>query len=371
MIDRKQPQKTHLPPARSRRTFLVGASTLAAAASMGLGRRAFAAAEDLRWLTWGVYHNDDYLEGFENESDARLSVGAITNSDEQFAMLRAGGTREWEVWDTENAMCQLHIESGLVKPLDFSRIPNSEMLFPHLRGAEWTMGSDGQPYFICHIFGIDTIAYRSDLIDKPTSWADLFNPEYAGKVTFQDYALDAFNIGGLAYFGRENYSAWTPEQMEEIKARLIEQKKLVRSYWTSEADNRNLFLNGEVVIGMSWVSTAKSVKEQGVPVEIIIPKEGAIGWSDNLGISADISPEAEEEAYKLINFLLGESYGRKINAGGPYTTGTTYGWADGLDETVRKGLFLDQPELLGLSNFRKLPPNYDEWTQLWDEVKLS
>ena len=371
MQDTNRPLRTTASLGTSRRSFLIGASSLATAASLGFGPAAFAAAKELRWLTWGTYHKGDYMVGFDQVSDARLAVGAITNNDEQFAMLRAGGTREWDVWDAENAMCQLHIKNGLVKPLDFSRIPNAEMLFPHLKNASWTMGDDGQPYFICHVFGIDTMAYRSDLIDTPDSWEALFNPDYAGKITLYDYALDAINVAGLALFGRENYSAWTDEQMKEIKAKLIDGKKLVRSYWASEADCRNLFLNGEVVIGQSWVPTAYALKDEGVSVEVTIPKEGAIGWSDNLAISSDIDPAAEDDAYKLINFLMGESYGMKINRQGPYATGTTYGWTDKLSETEQSKLFLNQQELLSLSNFRKLPPNYDEWTQLWDEIKLS
>ncbi len=356
----------------SRRSFLVSASALTAAAALqGRFRGALAAAQDIRWYTWGTYYSDDYLDGFSEQAGADLTVGSITSNDEQFAKLKAGGTSEWDVWDAENAMCQLHIESGLVKPLDLARIPNAAMLFPHLKNAAWTLGENGEPYFICHVFGIDTIAYRADMIERPTSWQDLFRPEYAGKVTMQDYALDGINIAGMALYGREGYSAWTQEQLSEIREKLIDQKRLIRSYWASEADCRNLLLNGEVVIGTSWVSTARALQEEGVDVDLVIPEEGAIGWSDNLGISADIEPEREEAAYQLINFLLGEQYGMKINRQAPYTTGTTYGWVDKLSEVERSNLFLDQTELLGRSNYRELPPNYDEWTLIWDEVKLS
>jgi len=285
--------------------------------------------------------------------------------------LKAGGTKDWDCWDAENAMCQLHIQAGLVKPLDYSRIPNSANLFPQFREAEWVMGPDGQPYFIVHIFGIDTICYRVGVVETPTSWNDLFNPAYAGRVTMQDYALDAINIAGLALFGRENYSAWTSDQMNEIERKLIEQKQFVRSYWASEADARNLFLNNEVDIGTTWVPTARALQQEGVEVDLVIPKEGALGWSDNLGISIDATPEQEEAAYQLINFCLGESYGMKMNKEAPYTTSTTGAWLDKLSEAEQANLFLDQTELLALSNYRKLPPNYDEWTQLWDEIKLS
>jgi spermidine/putrescine-binding protein len=356
----------------SRRSVLVGASGLAALAAMAAaGGRPSWAAEEVRWFTWGTYYSEHYLEGFKEATGVDVSVGSITSNDEEYAMLKAGGTSDWDVWDAENAMCQLHIKDGLVKPLDVSRIPNFEMTFPSLREAEWIMGPDGKHYFVVHIFGIDTICYRIAAVDKPTSWNDLFNPAYKGRVTMQDYALDGINIAGLALFGRDNFSAWTADQMTAITEALTKQKELIRSYWASEADARNLFLNNEVDIGTTWVPTARALQQEGVEVELIIPREGAMGWSDNLGISKDVTPEQEEAAYQLINFLLGEQYGLKINREAPYTTGTTYGWLDKLSTEEKSSLFLDETELLGLSNYRKLPPNYDEWTQLWDEIKLS
>ena len=355
----------------SRRKFLVSASSLTVASSVGSlrARRSLAAeaADEVRWLTWGTYYSEPYMEGF----DIDVVVGSITSNDEEFALLKAGGTRDWDCWDAENAMCQLHIQADLVKPLDYDRIPNAKNLFPHFKEPEWILGPDGQPYFIVHIFGIDTICYRIGAVDKPTSWNDLFNPDYTGKVTMQDYALDAINIAGMALFGRENYSAWTPDQMGQIEEKLIAQKDLIRSYWSSEADARDLFLNNEVNIGTTWVPTAQALQAEGVDVDLVIPQEGALGWSDNLGISKDADPEQEEAAYQLINFLLDEPYGMKMNREAPYTTSTTGAWIDKLSDEEQSKLFLDQTELLSLSNYRKLPPNYDEWTQLWDEIKLS
>ena len=172
-------------------------------------------------------------------------------------------------------------------------------------------------------------------------------------------------------FGRDGYSAWTDEQLKQIKDKLLEQKALIRSYWVTEADARNLFLNGEVVIGMTWVPTAYGLRAEGLDVRLALPKEGALGWSDNLGISKDATPEQTNAAYALIDFLLGEDYGLRINRSAPYTTGTTYGWIDKLSPEEQAVLFLDQVELFDTFNFRKLPPNYDSWVQIWEEVKAS
>ena len=152
---------------------------------------------------------------------------------------------------------------------------------------------------------------------------------------------------------------------------MIDQKKLVRTYWTAEGDNRNLFLNGELTIGYSWVPTAYALRDEGLDVRLVIPKEGPFAWSDNLGISSEADEATTNAAYKVIDFLLGEDYGLKINRDAPYTTGTTYGWLNKLTDEEKKILFLDQVEMFGTFNYRKLPPNYDKWVQIWEEVKAS
>lgn len=354
---------------QSRRSVLLGAGAFVSLMAGTPLSRVLAAGQDLRWLTWSTYFSDDLFADFSKET--KLSVGSITDNDAELASLKSGGTKEWDLWDCENATCQLHIKEKLVKPLDLSRIPNAAKLFPNLKNAAWTMGPDGQPYFITHIFGIDTIAYRSDKMAKPTTWKALFDPANAGKITMQDYALDGVNIAGMVLFGREGFSNWTDDQLVKIREALVAQRKLVRTYWASESDCRDLFLNGEVYVGTSWVPTANAVKKQGVAVELTIPEEGAMGWSDNLGISSAIDPAREAAAYEVINYCLGETYGLKINKSAPYLTGTTDAWEGKLSADEKHALFLDSPELLAKSNYRRLPANYDKYIELWDKVKLS
>ena len=363
-------------PARfSRRDFLLGTSSLAAASGLlSLGARPVSAediANEIRWYTWSTYYDPDWFTAFNEQTGIQEVPGFGTSNDQQFAKMKAGGSREWDLFSIENVMCPLYIKEGLVQPLDYERLVHRDKLFPSFRDAEWTKGPDGQHYFVVGVFGIDTISYRADLIPKPDSWNALFNPEYEGRITFMDYALDAINMAGMALYGREGYSAWTPEQLAEIKKKLLEQKKLVRTYWASEADARNLFLNGEVIIGETWVPTAYALQAEGIDVQLALPKEGALGWSDNLGISTDAGPAEVNAAYALINYLMSPDYGKQLNLGPPYTTSTTYGWIDELPENAQKVLFLDQIELFQTFNYRKHPPNYNEWVELWEEVKAS
>ena len=64
-------------------------------------------------------------------------------------------------------------EQGIVEPIDYSKIPNAVNIRPSLRS----------PYFVPFIVGGLTLAYNPKYIKSPpTSFAELWNPEYAGKL---------------------------------------------------------------------------------------------------------------------------------------------------------------------------------------------
>ena len=44
----------------------------------------------------------------------------------------------------------------------------------------------------------------------------------------------------------------TDEQLEQVKAKLIEQKPLVRKYWSTAGEIVNLFASGEMWISYTW-----------------------------------------------------------------------------------------------------------------------
>ncbi|MBV8651580.1 MAG: ABC transporter substrate-binding protein, partial [Alphaproteobacteria bacterium] len=73
---------------------------------------------------------------------------------------------------TGSGMFEMH-EQGALQDLDFSKIPNAEHILHTLKTT----------YSVPHIFTSRVILYNPKFVtDVPTSYNDLWNPKYAGKV---------------------------------------------------------------------------------------------------------------------------------------------------------------------------------------------
>ena len=112
-------------------------------------------------------------------------------------------------------------------------------------------------------------------------------------------------------------------QLAEVKKALMTQKTLLRTYWTSIADLTNLFATGEVVCAFSWLPPYYDLTKRGLKMGLSLPKEGVLGWCDELAIPAGVEGEKLDAAYQFINYLLGPDYGMKLAYGGPYAQSTS------------------------------------------------
>ena len=106
------------------------------------------------------------------------------------------------------------------------------------------------------------------------------------------------------YPGRDKKAAKEErEELEKAKNKLIEQKPLVRKYWTTAGELTQLMASDEVWISYTWGGLMlNEAKKLNLPVAEFMPKEGADGWVDNWMIVKD-SPN-QECAYKYINFMM-------------------------------------------------------------------
>ncbi|MBL9035209.1 MAG: extracellular solute-binding protein, partial [Rhodospirillaceae bacterium] len=146
------------------------------------------------------------------------------------------------------------------------------------------------------------LMYRTDKItEEPDSYAALWDERYKGRVSLWDDKSAIFNTARL--LGYDNVYDLTDEQLEAVKAKLIEGKPQLRKYWTTAGELINLYASGEVWISNTWGGfQVAELQKQGIPVKEFLPKEKADGWVDNWMIVKG-SPNADC-AYAYINFTL-------------------------------------------------------------------
>jgi spermidine/putrescine transport system substrate-binding protein len=340
-------------------------------------------ATELRWLEYSHMEKPFFTEPFEQETKIKLIPGAISNDDTTLATLKAGGTKDWDVFhmgDMKNH--PILVKDKLVQPIDYSKIPNTGGILPVFQAFidKRLKGPDGQIYGMPNRWGVDTLGYRTDKMDAPTSMKVLFNDKYSGRIAMPDYALYSV-IYGAQYldYPREDYYRLSNSQLAEIKKVLLAQKKILKAYWLSDADLINMVSSGEVwVAGATWAGTVATMNENNVPFQRVVPKEPGFGFINIAYVSIDSPPPSVAAANKFLNYIIGPVMGQRIGEQGRYATVTTLG-QDGLSPAIKQQVFLTYVNKLDtLVEFMVSPTdpetgalNYDKWVTMWNEVKAS
>jgi putative spermidine/putrescine transport system substrate-binding protein len=267
--------------------------TAALLAAVGLGA-AVADAAPLKISTWG----GNWQELVENtagqcfraktgENVVYVTGGTIDRLNR--AQL-AKGKPETDVTITTSHVGWLYQTSGLFEPLDMSRIAARGTLMP---GAEVSPGHLGVFTYVY------TLGYRSDLIPKGmtfSSWKDLWDPRLKNMVGMPDF--DPSHIVAVASI----LEGGSPEQWEKGQDRLKALKPNVKAYFNSDAVGQNLIASGETPVQVMLSANGYHQMSQGLPVVLIVPKEGAVVGLDT--VSIDLGSTNKDKAYTFINCLL-------------------------------------------------------------------
>src|SRR4030095_5453887 len=109
------------------------------------------------------------------------------------------------------------------------------------------------------------------------------DPRYAGKLSTSDGMADTgLIVATLLKIPDPNHM--TPEDLQRIRAKLMEQKPLLRFYWNDQTNMEQASASGEMVASSAWSVWAATLQDQGVPVAFVSPEEGALSYCRGLVI---------------------------------------------------------------------------------------
>lgn len=142
------------------------------------------------------------------------------------------------------------------------------------------------------------IAYRADLVETaPTSWADLWNEEYAGKVTINPLS----GTGGTQFFIQSimmnGGSYEDPQPGWDALTELAKNNLLCVTSTTATLTQE--LTDGSVVIAPWWDGRTNALAETGVDVKFVTPEEGAYATISTMSIP--VGSETPELAYYFID----------------------------------------------------------------------
>jgi spermidine/putrescine transport system substrate-binding protein len=252
-------------------------------------------SKELNIFVWTEYIPADMEECFSLVYDVKVNRDEYSANEEMYAKLSAGGTA-YDLVQPTDYIVSLMIRQGLLQELDHAKLPVLKNFDPSYLNFPF---DPGNKYTIPYQAGTDAIVYNADTVQNPPkSWADLWNPDYAGKMIFLDDSRAV--IGATLLTLGYDVNTTDPKQLDEAKAKLAELVPNVKAF---DSDSpKTALIAGDVDLGMTWTGEAFLAQQEKPSIQYVYPTEGAILWQDNWAMPKD-APH-QDAAYAWLNYTM-------------------------------------------------------------------
>lgn len=314
---------------------------------------------------WGEYLDPEVLNMFEEETGIEVVYDEYETNETMYPKV-ASKAAEYDVVCPSDYMIQKMIENNLLAEIDFDQVPNIKNIDPNYIKQSRDFDPENK-YSVPYCVGTVGILYNKTMVDEPVdSWDILWNDKYKDNILMQDSVRDAFMVA-LKKLGYSMNST-DPEELEEAKQALIDQKPLTQAYVVDQV--RDKMIGNEAAIGVIYSGEAIYTQRENSDLEYVIPKEGTNVWIDSWCILKD-APN-KENAEKFINFLCRPDIALMNFEYITYSTPNTEARKLIEDDDIRNSTiaFPDLSQYKNLETFRYLGEDADHlYNELWKEVK--
>jgi spermidine/putrescine transport system substrate-binding protein len=373
---------------------------LAVAAPLMTSERAFGADEPNGQVTfgnWPLYIDIDddtgaypTLEKFSAETGIEVTYLEDINDNEEFfgriqPDLAAGNPTGYDIVAPTDWMVERMIRLGYLEELDHSLLPNFEANAQAAIRDPWY--DPGNRYSIPWVSGVVGIAYNPTLTGREiTSFDDLFDPEFAGRVGMFSEMRDTMSMTLLS-MGVVPEEA-TLEQVEAAQQKLLEaaDRGQFRAFYGN--DYYDALARGDLAISMAWGGDVTQIKLYDNPdVEFVVPETGGMLYTDAMVIPKGAANPID--AHKLMDFFYDpENATPLIEYIGYFSPVTGVAdriredaaaaraegdeeWADTL-EILAEGAFPSDEQLENLYTYKILDEEEERtWNDLFNEVVVG
>ena len=343
-----------------RRTVLKGAAAAAgvAAGSGAIGGFPTIWAQNLRDITLlQVGGSYSAIIDIARQASEDLGFTVEMQTADHAALLNRLVTQpeSLDIADTEYFFLLYTVPRGIIQPIDLGKYQWWDKVVPIFTRGEYPDGrkvstqginpfevqyvaGPGSTEFhpgptewataIPTVYNADTLGIRPDAIERPiASWAELLNPEFAGRcalvdvpsIGIMDAAMAIEARGDIKYGDKGNMTQAEIDQTIDI---LIDAKRngQFRAFWTTFDESVNLMASGEVVIQSMWSPAVTAVRSRGIPCYYAPLDEGYRAWASCIAPMAHLSGLKLEAAYEYLNWYQSGWQGAFIAKQGYYTS---------------------------------------------------
>jgi spermidine/putrescine-binding protein len=238
-------------------------------------------SKELNIFVWTEYIPTEWKECYELVYGVSINHDEYSSNEEMYAKLSAGGST-YDLVQPTDYIIGLMIRQGLLQKLDQAKLPMANY-DPNYLDLEF---DPGNVYTVPYMAGNDAIIYNADAVaNPPASYADLWRPEYAGRLVMLDDSrvIIGMTLLTLGY----DVNTTDPAQLEEAKNKLSE---LVPGVKLFDSDSpKTALIAGDVDLGVTWTGEAFTANQENPAFTYVYPTEGAIFWQDNWAIPTGAS----------------------------------------------------------------------------------
>lgn len=139
--------------------------------------------ETLNIYSWADNFDEEVLKEFEKQFDVKINYDVFANNEDLLAKIKAGGNG-YDLIQPSDYMVATMIKQDLLEPLNKDNIPNWTNISDTYKNPSF---DPDNKYSLVYMSGVTGIAYNTKYVkEEISSWADLWNPEYKGKVILLD-----------------------------------------------------------------------------------------------------------------------------------------------------------------------------------------
>jgi len=249
----------------------------------------------LNLYAWSEYIPQQLLDDFTQQSGIKVNYDTYSSNEELLAKLQAGASG-YDVIIPSDYTVSIMTNQNFLEPLDMSKIPNFANIADSAKGLVY---DPQNKYTVPYQWGTSCLVVDTSKVTRTiTKWADLWDPEFQGKVVLLDDTREVLGMV-LTVLGFDKNST-DPQQLDEAKQKLLELMPNVKLF---DSDSpKTALLSGEVWLGQTWNGEAALAHNENPAIQYIIPEEGCTVWYDNLAIPTG-APHFDA-AMQFINFVL-------------------------------------------------------------------
>ena len=244
---------------------------------------------------WGTFIDPQVVSDFAAAYSVKVNYEIYDNDAALLADLEAK-TQNRDVIFPSDYMVAIMREKGLLHALNKANMPNIANLDPIFTNTPY---DPGNRYCVPFQWGTLGIGYNIKATGRVlTSWNDLFDPAFKGRVALLDDARAS--LGAMLI--NLGYSPNTINPAEIARARDLIQANLASIAVFAPDTGQDLLLSGTVDLALEWSGDILQVSKANPDIRYVIPDRGSFITTTYICVAGDADHAALAEQF--VNYVL-------------------------------------------------------------------